>query len=72
MSKIATSVAEVSVQVADHTGTNRNRTWAFGLKFVNNVLGGTQIADSTGNRSNGANGTPAALQRELQAFGSRL
>ena len=70
MSKIATSVAEVSVQVADHTGTNRNRTWAFGLKFVNNILGGTQIADATGGRS--ANAMPPALQRELQAFGSRL
>ena len=72
MSKIASFSAEGSSQIADHASANRNRTWAFGLKFVNNMLGGTQIADAAGSRSHGANGMPAALQRELQAFGSRL
>ena len=72
MSKIATTAAEGSARLADHASANRNRTWAFGIKFVNNVLAGTQIADAAGDRSHAASGMPAALQRELQAFGSRL
>ena len=72
MSKTVSIFAEGFNNLADHTAANRVRALAFGLKFINNVLAGTAIADATGDRSHGANGMPAALQREMQAFGSRL